>query len=146
MAVHDEKPRELPSLSPAEGSSSQSNDSDGEPGQPVGGDGDGDGEKKSAYSSERGPLPPSDNAPAAGARPPSRVSVAMSIIPRNKRRGLFGRFAMLPEIEHPYEYPNKTKWLITLIVALAGAAAPFAGNIFYRTFSWTGYFVCEQAC
>ncbi|CAK7208544.1 hypothetical protein SBRCBS47491_000128 [Sporothrix bragantina] len=58
-----------------------------------------------------------------------------TIVPRSKRRGLFGSFAILPEIERPYEYRNKTKWLITLIVALSAAAGPLGSSIFYPALS-----------
>jgi hypothetical protein len=57
-----------------------------------------------------------------------------AIIPRNQRRGLFGRVTVIPEIERPYDYTNKTKWTITAIVALAAAAAPMGSGIFYRMF------------
>ncbi|KAJ2896419.1 MFS multidrug resistance transporter [Zalerion maritima] len=52
------------------------------------------------------------------------------------RRGLFGRFGIIPEVQNPYEYPNKTKWALTLIVALAGAGAPSADRYAHigRTF------------
>ncbi|KAK4191218.1 major facilitator superfamily domain-containing protein [Podospora australis] len=53
-----------------------------------------------------------------------------SIVPRAKRRGLFGSAAVIPEIEVPYDYTNKTKWTITAIVALAAAAAPMGSGIF----------------
>ncbi|KIH93075.1 hypothetical protein SPBR_02217 [Sporothrix brasiliensis 5110] len=59
------------------------------------------------------------------------VSRAPTIIPRSKRRGLFGQFAILPEVERPYEYRNKTKWLITLIVALTAAGGPLGSSILY---------------
>jgi hypothetical protein len=57
------------------------------------------------------------------------------VIPRSKRRGLLARFAVIAEIERPQEYSRKTKWLITLLVALAAAAAPMGSAIFYRTSS-----------
>ncbi|KAL1898784.1 hypothetical protein Sste5346_003191 [Sporothrix stenoceras] len=94
-------------------------------------------------------IPPMANEPGAGLqavemqlshqaheRPPSvhlarTVSRTPTIVPRSKRRGLFGQFAILPEIEKPYEYRNKTKWLITLIVALSAAAGPLGSSIFY---------------
>ncbi|CAK7198733.1 hypothetical protein SEUCBS139899_001397 [Sporothrix eucalyptigena] len=63
------------------------------------------------------------------------VSRTPTIIPRSKRRGLFGSFAILPEVERPYEYQNKTKWLITLIVALSAAAGPLGSSIFYPSLS-----------
>lgn len=55
----------------------------------------------------------------------------LTIVPRSKRRGLLGRFALIPEVGRPYDYSNKTKWLITLVVALAAAAAPLGSAIFY---------------
>lgn len=59
-------------------------------------------------------------------------SKAVTIIPRSKRRGLLGRLALIPEVSHPPEYARKTKWLITLIVALAAAAAPMGSAILFR--------------
>lgn len=62
-------------------------------------------------------------------------SRSLSIIPRSKRRGLLGRFAIIPEVERPHDYGNGTKWAITAIVALAAAAAPVGSAIFYRGLS-----------
>ena len=64
--------------------------------------------------------------------PASVRSRPLSIVARNKRRGLLARFALIPEVNRPYDYPRRTKWLITLIVALAGAAAPIGSAIFLR--------------
>lgn len=70
------------------------------------------------------------------ARSQSRASSARSrplvIVPRAQRRGLFARFVLIPEVERPYDYSRKTKWLITLIVALAAAGGPIGSNIMYR--------------
>ena len=71
----------------------------------------------------------------AGRPPDGRVSSfakTATVVPRSERRGLFGRFSAIPEIETPYEYTNKTKWLITAVVALAAAASPMGSGIFYR--------------
>lgn len=69
-------------------------------------------------------------------RPISRTSSTQSrpliIVPRSKRRGLFARFTVVPEVERPYDYKGSTKWFITFTVALAGAAAPFGSSVFYR--------------
>lgn len=65
-------------------------------------------------------------------RASSIFSRTRTVVPRAHRRGLFGRFAVIPEIERPQEYTNKTKWIITAIVALAAAAAPIGAGIFYR--------------
>jgi hypothetical protein len=53
-------------------------------------------------------------------------------IPRSQRRGLFGRFAIIPEVENPYEYKNSTKWMMTIIVALAATTSSTGSSIFYR--------------
>lgn len=52
-------------------------------------------------------------------------------VPRARRRGLFARFALIPEVTEPSHYPNTTKWLITAIVALAAAAAPVGSSIIF---------------
>jgi hypothetical protein len=54
------------------------------------------------------------------------------IVPRADRRGLLGRFAVIPEIENPYQYKNTTKWMITAVVSLAAAGAPLGTSIFLR--------------
>jgi len=56
----------------------------------------------------------------------------LSIIPRSKRRGILARLAWIPEVERPYDYKRGTKWLITLVVALAAAAAPMGSSILLR--------------
>lgn len=53
-------------------------------------------------------------------------------VPRSKRRGLFGRFTILAEVEDPRDYKNKTKWFITFIVSLAALAAPLGSTIIFR--------------
>lgn len=71
----------------------------------------------------------------ATSRPQSRYAASFAhtdIIPRAQRRGLLGRFAIVPEVERPYEYKNGTKWTITAVVALAAAAAPMGSGIFLR--------------
>ena len=78
----------------------------------------------------------SDHSHESDDHPISRTSTQQSrtlvIVPRSKRRGLFARFALVPEAERPYDYKNSTKWFITLVVALAGAAAPFGSGVFFR--------------
>lgn len=58
----------------------------------------------------------------------------LSIVPRHKRRGLLGKLALIPEVDRPYDYKRSTKWMITMIVALAAAAAPIGSAIFLREF------------
>ena len=62
----------------------------------------------------------------------SFVNTETDIVPRDQRRGLLGRFTLIPEVERPYEYKNSTKWMITAIVALAAAGAPMGSSIFMR--------------
>lgn len=50
-------------------------------------------------------------------------------VPRNERRGLLARFCVFAEITNPYDYTRREKWLITLIVAVAGAAAPMGSSL-----------------
>ncbi|KAI9167702.1 MFS transporter OpS2 [Paramyrothecium foliicola] len=64
-------------------------------------------------------------------RASSQRSRALTVVPRSKRRGLFGSLAIIPEVERPYDYKNSTKWAITMTVALATAAAPLGSTIFY---------------
>jgi hypothetical protein len=66
-------------------------------------------------------------------RASSIFSRSQAVVPRAQRRGLFGRYTVIPEIERPHEYTTKTKWAITAIIALAAAAAPMGAGIFYRT-------------
>lgn len=54
-------------------------------------------------------------------------------VPRSKRRGLFGRFAILAEVEEPKHYSRTTKWYITFVVALAAVAAPLGSTIIFPT-------------
>lgn len=56
----------------------------------------------------------------------------LSIVPRHKRRGLLGKLALIPEVDRPHDYKRSTKWLITLIISLAAAAAPMGSAIFLR--------------
>ena len=73
---------------------------------------------------------------AQSRRAPSRASSARSkplvVVPPSKRRGLFGRFTIVPEVEQPYDYPTATKWWITVVISIATAGAPMGSSIFYR--------------
>ncbi|KAI1418576.1 MFS general substrate transporter [Hypoxylon sp. FL1857] len=61
----------------------------------------------------------------------SARSKPMSIVPRLKRRGFLAQLTLVPEVERPFEYPNKVKWTITAFIALAACAAPMGSAIFY---------------
>lgn len=62
----------------------------------------------------------------------SQQSRTMIVVPRSKRRGLLGILTLIPEVEQPQNYTNGMKWLITFVVALAGATAPHGSAIFFR--------------
>ena len=50
-------------------------------------------------------------------------------VPRGKRRGLFARLAVIAEVEEPHHYSRKSKWMVTFIIAVAGAAAPMGSSV-----------------
>ena len=82
---------------------------------------------------------PSGNLCPPPARPTqSRTSSTrtriISVVPRNKRRGLLGSLTLIPEVERPHDYKNSTKWSITAVIAIAAACAPIGSSIFYRRF------------
>ena len=55
-------------------------------------------------------------------------------VPRAERRGLFARFCVVAEVTEPWDYPNNTKWFVTFVIAVAGAAAPIGSSIIFRTY------------
>ena len=57
---------------------------------------------------------------------------ALVKVPHSKRRGLFGRFTIVAEVEEPKHYPRRTKWFITFVIALAAVAAPLGSAIIFR--------------
>lgn len=57
---------------------------------------------------------------------------AAVVVPRPNRRGLFGQFTLLAEVENPKTYSRKKKWFVTFIVAWAGATAPMGSAILFR--------------
>ncbi|KAF2399627.1 MFS general substrate transporter [Trichodelitschia bisporula] len=64
-------------------------------------------------------------------RPESRASTtfAVPVVPKHLRRGLFARFALIPETPQPTLYTRRTKWSITALIALCAAAAPMGSAI-----------------
>ena len=54
-------------------------------------------------------------------------------VPRNQRRGLLGRLSLISEVYQPYHYARRTKWLITMTVAMSAAAAPMGSAIILPT-------------
>lgn len=65
---------------------------------------------------------------------PSSIEPEMEIIPRSERRGLMGRFSLIPEVVRPRTYKNQTKWLMTLIVSFAAITSSTGSSIFYRKY------------
>jgi len=80
-----------------------------------------------AAATERGDVEAQSPDPDAVSIAPPPVKV-----PRSQRRGLFGRITILAEVEEPKNYPRRTKWFITCVIALAAAAAPLGSTIFFR--------------
>lgn len=39
---------------------------------------------------------------------------------------------VIPQVDKPYDYSNRQKWIITTIVTVAAAAAPMGAAMFYR--------------
>lgn len=50
-------------------------------------------------------------------------------VPKDKRRGLLAKVAIVSEVQEPKHHARKTKWIITFVVAIAGAAAPMGSSI-----------------
>ena len=73
--------------------------------------------------------------PEDGEEPRTTISMAstvppvLTVVPQDERRGLFGRFTLVPEVRNSYAYERKTKWLLTMFVALAAAAGPIGSGI-----------------
>ena len=82
---------------------------------------------------------PEANQPAQRSKSKSSSvrSRPLSIVPRHKRRGLLGKLALIPEVDRPYDYQRSTKWLITMLVAMAAAAAPIGSSIFLREYRFS---------
>ncbi|KAF5859494.1 hypothetical protein ETB97_002795 [Aspergillus alliaceus] len=73
-----------------------------------------------------------DNAPSYSSNADRDTAV---VVPRLSRRGLFGQFTLLAEIENPKTYSRRKKWFITFIVAWAGATAPMGSAILFPALS-----------
>jgi len=50
-------------------------------------------------------------------------------VPFSERRGLFPRLCIFAEVTEPYDYTRRKKWIITFIIACAGAAAPMGSSL-----------------
>ena len=77
-------------------------------------------------------LSPTRSGPGAGASAASIFSQTQQPIPRSQRRGLLGRFTIIPEVADPRDYNDSTKWVMTSVVALAAATSSTGSSISYR--------------
>ncbi|OCL08884.1 MFS general substrate transporter [Glonium stellatum] len=75
--------------------------------------------------------PVSDHNPSPAIPPPRPASVASLAVSvaRSQRRGLFSSLTLIPEVTTPTNYPRRTKWIITALIAVAAAAAPMGSAI-----------------
>lgn len=76
-------------------------------------------------------VPPSEPVGKTTSRAAS-VSPALETVPRSERRGLLGKFSIIPEVTNPYAYSNGTKWWMTVIVSFAAITSSTGSSIFYR--------------
>ncbi|KAH0336819.1 MFS general substrate transporter, partial [Aureobasidium melanogenum] len=79
-------------------------------------------------------LPNPDHEDASSTEKQATDSIASQdpdpiFVPKSQRRGLLARVTILAEVENPKHYARRTKWLITFVVAVAGAAAPMGSAI-----------------
>lgn len=97
-------------------------------------------EKIEVESSPEGSQPENEHAarePDAQQRDLERVETGTQDptpvkVPRSQRRGLFGRFTIVAEVEEPKHYSRRTKWYITFVVSLAAVAAPIGSTVIFR--------------
>jgi hypothetical protein len=64
----------------------------------------------------------------------STIQPAVVVVPRSERRGLLGRFSVIPEITSPRDYGDGTKWAMTVIVSFAAVTSSTGSSIFYREY------------
>lgn len=77
---------------------------------------------------------PKPEGPTMNKTPSKADSVALEreVAPHSKRRGLLGRFSIIPEVTNPYSYSAGTKWWMTVIVSFAAITSSTGSSIFYR--------------
>ncbi|KAA8644077.1 hypothetical protein EYZ11_005460 [Aspergillus tanneri] len=86
-----------------------------------------DGEKAGIATQQAQPNgPPVDPTSTAGSMAP-----VLEPVPQSQRRGLLGRFSIIPEVTNPYTYGNGTKWWMTVIVSFAAITSSTGSSIFY---------------
>ncbi|KKA26580.1 hypothetical protein TD95_003968 [Thielaviopsis punctulata] len=61
---------------------------------------------------------------------PVRTGTSLRRVPTKQRRG-YGLLTLVPEVENPRAYGYASKWLLTVIVALAAVAGPMGSSILY---------------
>ncbi|KAK5112728.1 hypothetical protein LTR62_003826 [Meristemomyces frigidus] len=68
--------------------------------------------------------------PRSRARSTSRSVRPEAIkVPVGERRGMLARFCVFAEVTEPYDYTRRKKWMITFIIACAGAVAPMGSSL-----------------
>ncbi|CAD0090955.1 unnamed protein product [Aureobasidium mustum] len=80
------------------------------------------------------PIPSPDHEDASSLEKQATASIGSQdidpvFVPKSQRRGLLARVAVVAEVEDPKHYARRTKWLLTFVVAVAGAAAPMGSGI-----------------
>ncbi|KAI5195874.1 MFS general substrate transporter [Aureobasidium subglaciale] len=80
------------------------------------------------------PVPNHDEHDASSLEKQATASIASEdidpiFVPKGQRRGLLARVAVVAEVENPKHYARRTKWLVTFVVAMAGAGAPLGSAI-----------------
>ena len=74
----------------------------------------------------------SNGEPEQQAEPKANPVRQQEPVPRSQRRGLLGSWTIIPEVVNPYDYPDSTKWTMTVIVAICGATSSTGSSVFYR--------------
>lgn len=89
---------------------------------------DRDVEKIAAEAPKAQPSEPLDKAAPRAAS----IAPTLETVPLSERRGLLGKFSIIPEVTNPYAYSNGTKWWMTVIVSFAAITSSTGSSIFYR--------------
>ncbi|OQE10357.1 hypothetical protein PENVUL_c004G07436 [Penicillium vulpinum] len=61
----------------------------------------------------------------------SAIEPEIVVVPRSERRGLLGRFSLVPEITNPRDYGNGIKWAMTVVVSFAAITSSTGSSIFF---------------
>lgn len=75
---------------------------------------------------------PTNKTPTVMADSEKAAPPAQILVDRSQRRGFLPQLTLVPELQDPRTYSNSTKWLLTSLVAVAGAMSSTGSSIFYR--------------